>query len=746
MKIIPIFLFATFFSITVYSQQPTNWKNHTDMKQVNSIQALENGVWAATSGGGFFYDASLDNFKKLTKTDGLFSTSLTAACIDNYGKVWFGSSSGAINIYDPINNSVRTILDIYNSDKINKQINELKVSGDTIFISTEFGLSLMDSRALVFYDTYYKFGNLSSNIRVVSTFKNNLIYASTEFGVAIQKDGALNLSAPESWNIYNTTNGLSSNVIRKIIIYRDTIIAATDKGLSMFNGINWQTFLPSYNNINIIDILVSNDSLIISHGSSISVYYQGTVTTIFTSPFEIRKISFSKAGLFATSSKGVIKIEEGNNYKVIVPNGPEANQFPNMTVDRDGNLWSASGKDGAGKGIYTFDGTQWSVYDVAHYPALFQNDYYSVFSGSDNNIYAGNWGQGFVKIKNGIATRFHSGNTPMVGIPNNSNFIVITGFAEDSKNNLWILNLRAGDRKSLYMLTTDSVWYSFGNSLEQHAAFSEMKNLVSDQYGTKWYAMTNEGSLGLFYYNEKGTYSVAADDVFGYISKINGLNDNSVNSIVIDRRGDLWVGTSLGVNIITNISTVLSSNPQIRISSVFVLRQQTINCIAVDPLNQKWVGTNQGLLLVNSDGSRLIATYDSKNSPLLSDVIRSIAIDENKGTVYVGTDAGLTSFETPAVRPLENFSELFVYPNPLLVEDKNEFLTIDGLIKDSEIKILSINGKLISAFSSPGGRVAYWNGKDLDGKPVNSGIYLIVAYDKEGNNVATSKVAVLRKK
>jgi ligand-binding sensor domain-containing protein len=716
------------------------------MKQVYSIQALENGVWAATGGGGFFFDASLDNYKKLTKTDGLFSTSLTATCVDNYGKVWFGSSSGAINIYDPTNNSIRTILDIYNSDKINKQINELKVSGDTIFISTEFGLSLMDSKALVFYDTYYKFGNLSSNIRVVSTFKNNLIYASTEFGVAIQKDGALNLSAPESWNIYNTTNGLPSNIIRKIRLFRDTIIAATDKGLSMFNGINWQTFLPSFNNISIIDILVSNDSLIISHGSSISVYYQGTVTTIFTSPFEIKKITNSKAGLFATSSKGVIKIEDGNNYKVIVPNGPEANQFPNMTIDREGNLWSSSGKDGAGKGIFKFDGTQWSVYDVAHYPALFQNDYYSVYSGFDNNIYAGNWGQGFVKIKNDIVTRFHSGNTPMVGIPNNPNFIVITGFAEDSKNNLWILNLRAADRKSLYMLTTDSVWYSFGNSLEQHSAFSEMKNLVSDQYGTKWYAMTNEGSLGLFYYNEKGTYSVAADDVFGYISKTNGLNDNSVNSIVIDRRGDLWVGTSLGVNIITNISTVLSSNPQIRISSVFVLRQQTINCIAVDPLNQKWVGTNQGLLLVNSDGSRLIATYDSKNSPLLSDVIRSIAIDENKGIVYVGTDAGLTSFETPAVKPLESFSELFVYPNPLLVADKNEFITIDGLIKDSEIKILSISGKLINAFSSPGGRVAYWDGKDLDGKPVNSGIYLIVAYDKEGNNVATSKVAVLRNK
>jgi hypothetical protein len=177
-----------------------------------------------------------------------------------------------------------------------------------------------------------------------------------------------------------------------------------------------------------------------------------------------------------------------------------------------------------------------------------------------------------------------------------------------------------------------------------------------------------------------------------------------------------------------------------------VLRQQTINCIAVDPLNQKWIGTNQGLLLVNSDGSRLIATYDTRNSSLLSDVIRSIAIDENKGIVYVGTDAGLTSFETPAVKPLESFSELFVYPNPFLVQSKNEFLTIDALIKDSDIKILNISGKLINEFSSPGGRVAYWDGKDLDGTPVNTGIYIIVAYDQDGNNVATSKVAVLRSK
>lgn len=30
----------------------------------------------------------------------------------------------------------------------------------------------------------------------------------------------------------------------------------------------------------------------------------------------------------------------------------------------------------------------------------------------------------------------------MIGIPNNLDFIVITGFAEDSKGNIWVLNLK----------------------------------------------------------------------------------------------------------------------------------------------------------------------------------------------------------------------------------------------------------------------------------------------------------------
>ncbi len=215
--------------------------------------------------------------------------------------------------------------------------------------------------------------------------------------------------------------------------------------------------------------------------------------------------------------------------------------------------------------------------------------------------------------------------------------------------------------------------------------------------------------------------------------------------MVVDTRGDVWVGSIAGINVISNVGGVLSGGQSsLRISSVFAVRQQSVTALAVDPLNQKWVGTTEGLILLNSDGSRLITTFNATNSALLSNNIESIAIDETNGIVYVGTELGLTSFETPFIKPLDSFDKIFTFPNPFILKDNSKLLVIDGLIKDSDIKILSVNGKLVSEFSSPGGRTAYWDGTDLDGNLVNSGVYIIVAFDREGNSVATGKVAVLR--
>ena len=744
-------MFRTFLSIlftalyiNIFPQQATNWKNYTDMKNITDIKTSSSGLWAATKGGGFFYDNSSGSFTTLNKVNGINSISLSAVAIDNEGKIWFGSSDGTVSIYDPSNKSTKTILDIYNSGRTSSGITDMRVSGDTIIISHDFGVSLVDARNLIFYDTFIKFGTLSSNIQVNSAFKSDLFYVCTLYGIAIQKQGATNLSAPESWNVYTTANGLPSNDVSRVVKFNNNIIAATDAGLSVFNGTNWSSYITQFNNVGINDLLVSGDSLLILTNNAIYSYKNNIVNQLASSPNQLLRLGISSSlGIVAASNKGVFIPSQAQYF---FPNGPEANQFPSMTLDSNGNLWSASGTDATGVGFYKFDGMSWTNYNKSTVPQLPSNGYRVIYAAPDNSIYAGNWGSGFTKVSGNQFTTYDTTGTGMVGIPSSPKFLVITGFGVDSKNNLWILNYAPGNGKALTVLSQNNNWYNISVRSEAGYNLDQHYNLVIDQNDTKWYDVLDSKRAGLYFYNENGTFTNTSDDIYGYINTYNGLNSNTINALVIDKRGDLWVGTSSGVNVLTNLNTITSTGlGSVNISPVYKLSQQTINCIAVDALNQKWVGTNAGLLLVNSDGSELLGTYTTTNSALLSDDIISLAIDQNTGTVYAGTNSGVTSFKTPAEKPLESFSDLFFYPNPFIIDNSGKLLTIEGLVKNSDIKILTVSGKLVRQFVSPGGRVAYWDGRDESGNLVASGIYLVVAYDTEGNNVTTGKVAVLRK-
>jgi ligand-binding sensor domain-containing protein len=743
-----IIILVILYSLSFFPQQVTNWKNYTDMKRVLDVNFSDNVIWAATDGGAFNYSLQDNSFSVFSKADGLQGNSLTSTTLDNLGNVWFGSTNGVIDIYNPENESFSVILDIANSNQVNKRINNLNTISDTIIVSSDFGVSLIDVNSFLFYDTFFKFGDFTSNTRVNYAFKYNLFYVCTDEGIAIQKPGATNLSAPESWNTYNAFDGLPSDKTLKIVKYLDLFIAATDNGLASFDGTQWLPFIPQFNNKIVSDIISEGDSLIILSEDTIYIYQNGGAVQLYSSPYFLNRLSLNKQlGIAGASNSGILIINPENNTEFRIPNGPAANQFPSISVDDNGVFWSASGKDGTGVGFYTFDKEIWVNRNVDNTPQLPNNDIYTVFNSSDNKAYLGTWGYGFVRTNGNLFETFNSSNSGMQGIPQNPNFLVITGFGIDSRNNLWVLNLRAADRRPLSMLTQDSLWYHFQIPAEQNRLLFTHYNLDIDPYDTKWYNSDDASKSGLFYFNEMKTYDDPTDDRSGFITSANGLNSNDIRSIVVDRRGDVWIGTGLGVNVISQTNTITSSptnDPSLRLSSIFSLRQQSINDIAVDPLNQKWVATNEGLLFVNSDGSRLLATYNSDNSPIFSDIITSIAIDENAGIIYVGTDKGLTSFETPFTKPQEAFDELFIYPNPYVVTDGSNLLTIDGLVRDSEIKVLTIDGKLVTEFSSPGGRTAFWDGRDDNGNLISSGIYLVVAIDSGGNNTITGKVAVFR--
>ncbi|MFA6980650.1 MAG: two-component regulator propeller domain-containing protein [Ignavibacteriaceae bacterium] len=739
-----IILLVSLCTFQFIAQTTTSWKNFSSMNKISSAIVTAGGIWAGSDGGAFYFDFNDSSYQTFTKTEGMNGSPITAVAIDSSGNIWFGSQNGKIDVYNPTTKVFKNIFEIYNSERIEKRINSISIYGDTAFVSTSFGLSLLNTKTFSFYDTFFKLGNFASNIDVNYSYKkNNIIYAATNSGIAVQKAGTTNLVAPESWDTYTTANGLNSNKVIKIGSYKDSVFVLTSVGFSKFMSNSWQNFLTTFPDGQVQDFQTTTDSIFILSNWSVHYYSNGSTgsySMVYIGPV---KMLYCRNGEFLlTETDGTWLHERTGSQKSLKlsPNGPSENKFLNMTVDQNSNLWVATGQDVGGVGFFKFDRSTWKTFAVNH-DSLLSNAFHTVSVGSDNSVYFANWGSGFAKVKNdSTIISFSVKNSPLIGTLAHPDFLVIADMKTDSKNNLWVLNHDAADKKALSVLTSDSTWYMFDNIADPD--IDQYRRLVIDQYDTKWFTTSKPNKSGLYYFNESSTLSTSSDDRTGYVT---GLNSNSVSSLAMDKRGELWIGTSSGVNVISNPNAILTSSASsLKITSVFSLRQQSINCLAVDAINRKWVGTNQGLILTSTDGTSLIETFDSKNSPLLSDQIKSLTIDEKNGIVYAAVEGGLTAFYTTALTPNTTFSTIETSPSPFLIGKNSSLLTIDGLIKNCDIKILSISGNLIRAFRTDGGGRARWDGKNDRGEFVSSGVYLIVAYDQEGTSVATGKVAIIR--
>lgn len=734
-------------STVINAQFVGQWKIYSDMKKINDAAVISSGIWAATDGAAFKFNFSDSSYTVVSKADGLNSQALSAVAVDNDNRIWFGSKEGYINIFDPRDNSVNRIADIFTSDKSQKQINRIFIKGDSVIVSFDFGLAIINARTLSFIDSFLKLGSFPTQSKISSAFKSSIIYAVTEYGVVIQKPGTTNLSVPESWNTYPLLSFLPNFPIpsaNQILQFNGQILLSTSSGIYKFSNNTWQPF--AFAGRNIINVTASGNSIYAITANQVLKYTDGQTSAIYTNgDVTFNSIAVTETqSIYVSTSHGLIEIK--NNFiRTLYPNGPAGNLFVNLSVDPTGTLWVATGKNGTGKGFFKFDGENWKVFDQSTTPALPSNDYYNVYAAPDSAVYFSNWGKGLTILKNNTIKVYNADNAPLIGIPGDNKFIAVPDSKTDSKGYAWILNTQSASKKPLSVFTKQNQWINFSFSSPSLSESDNLDKLAIDQFDTKWFTVTINGRFGLYYFNENKTLENTSDDIQGYLSTSNNLLSDLISALAVDARGYLWVGTNVGVNVINPVD-VRTDQTKINVTRTLgaAVRNQTVTCITVDPLDQKWIGTKQGVFVLSSDGVQLINQYNTKNSPLPSDDIKSISFDAKNGIAYIGTDYGLAALQTASIQSPQNFSEIFVYPNPFVLGNDGESLTIEGLIKNSSIRIFNINGNLINDFKSPGGKIAFWNGKDLDGNLVPTGIYIIVAYDEEANNVKTSKVAVIK--
>src|SRR5262245_9113456 len=83
---------------------------------------------------------------------------------------------------------------------------------------------------------------------------------------------------------------------------------------------------------------------------------------------------------------------------------------------------------------------------------------------------------------------------------------------------------------------------------------------------------------------------------FFHLSASDGLSDNYVRSLAIDKNGFLWIGTEEGLNVYNGYDVVTFSKeiyPQMPASIAFQL--------TCDRNNNIWMGTSEGVVRISKD-------------------------------------------------------------------------------------------------------------------------------------------------
>ena len=735
-----------------YSQN-SGWENFTDLKSVTSIayDETDGKIYCASRGGLFVVENNSGNVvKKYTNLDGLININLTSLAIDNKRRLWIGASDGSISILDLGSLAWKYIFDIKNSSESNKIINRILPAGNFMFVATGYGIQKISVTNLNFIDApYYKLGSFPVNTIVYSLVtKSDVLYAATKAGVAWANYVSANLNNPASWSNYN--NAPLNAEVRAIESLGNFVFAGSDGGLNYFDGNNWLPY-PNGNvsSLSIKDIDAVGDNIYFIGGNN--VFYAGSSNLPAVNTY-LGPANYSALSRNSNLQPIVGLIDNGirleNISSFIFPNSPFTNVFSQIALDDNGNIWAAGGL--GFNGFYRFDGTNWENYNTATHPEIGSSNWFQKITYGNGTVWAMGFGGGPTRIIGDQIVNFNVSNSPLPGIPEDPNFCSSYGGAFDNNGVFWVSFFRTNSGRSLYAFRNNE-WIGIANP--SIIGSSTLSQIAVDSYNTKWIVAAGTRS-GVYFYNENGTIDNPSDDIFGIYDIADfGSEITNISYLIVEKNNEVWITTNNGVFIIANPLGAIQNplqppRPQkLGIISGNLRVPFTENCVTIanDILNDKWIGTEtNGVFHLSSDGSTLIQQLNTSKTPLLSNKVNTIAISPKTGRAYFGTQNGLSSYITDAVEPVTDFDEIKVSPNPFVTPSSVD-LKIDGLVENSVIKIMSISGDIFTEFDSPGGRIATWNGLNSSGEFAPSGVYVIVAYNKDGSKVGKGKVAIVRK-
>ncbi len=748
------FLFLSIIVVLPAASQTLEWKNYSSMYDINGVTVAAGKIWAATSGGVFSLVPATMGYAEYTTTEGLSNIQATAIVADSGSSILVGEADGSIDEMDSSGKVVRSQGDIAKLSEISKQIVRFSLAGDTLFACTPFGVVLISRSSFGVLDTYSHFYSAQGSIQAndAAVFAGN-IYVASQFGLSYASRSSINLAAPDLWH-FSDSLGLGSGT-NALQTFAGTLYVGTQQGLFYTNDGKIFKQATALQGVPVFGFAVGPDYMLVNASSGIyRMHSNGSFTALYTGGTPVNGVAaFSDSLAAAATADGLLFV--GSPTKFVFPPGPGTNLVSDLAVDSTGNLWcSTTSNTDVGVAFMKFDGTTWKNFSMANTPQLSTNFFFNISAIGGDQIAAGSWGgpgpnsvyRGELALVSHDSIRTFGGtNSPLVGYPKDNKYVIVGGAVSDPSGNIWVTNPFSYTNNPIVVYSPlQDKWYSFHNNL---CPISGFVPIAIDAYGGVWIGdqsgqYSSPGNYsGLLYYNDNGTLGNTSDDQSYILNTGNaGLLSNRVNAVLVDNEDQVWVGTDLGMDVIYDPDP----SGSLYVQMIYSLLDQNINSIDYDALDQKWVATNTGVYVISRDGNTPIASYNVTNSPLPSNRVLAVACDRTDGIVYFATQYGVTELKTGVQQPVPGFSKLKIFPDPARLP-LSQPIHIEGLVANGDIKVFTIDGRLVAQFQAQGGKTAYWNGTDRNGNLLPTGVYIVVAYSSDGSQSSVSKIALIHR-
>lgn len=763
-------LFLSLFIISQNFAQTTSeigvWLDH--LPYGRSVEVIQEGdeVFCAVENGIFIFNKINKDITRLSKLNGLSDVSVKAmAYSEATGEIILGYENANIDIID--GEQISNVSDIKLSANFPglKTINHLFVYGQEVYISTDFGIVVLDLSNRIIGSTII-IGPSGNSIRVnqvVIDPVRDSIFAATEDGVY-----SASMKSPiqtyQSW----TKNSRMNSEMKFITHFKNTIFVTKEgdnnnDSIFYLDGKKW-LFADQIQEAQYSYVHASKGILSVCNNFS---------ARGFNANWEnLYNINTSSAGDDNFSPKAAVVDDNPNSYwvgdgsrglylifqKLFIqnynPNSPLSEKVYSMHARGDkiyvapgeiDAVWAPQSNSG---GFSRLENYIWQNFGNN----LFNNYRDIVAIASDPNdpshYFLSSYGFGIVEMKDDEFVRLINkdavGEENLPGIGGNASHRV-GGFSFDPDGNMWFTNSLTD--KPLSVLYTDGSVESFslGSNLSSSNAVKDILYTSQDQI---WMQTRSSGIVVAQFSN-----GVLSSKKMQASENSGNLPTEKVLCFAEDKDGEIWIGTDEGVAVLFSPQNLFEPNRNFDAQQIIIdedgdglgepfLGSEVVNDIEVDGANKKWFATsNSGVFYTSADGRTEIQRFNKENSPLISNNVLDIEIDDETGMVYFGTDLGLVSFQGVATEGGDQNFDVYAYPNPVQPGYEGPIL-IRGLVSNAQVKITDVEGNLVFETIAEGGQ-AIWSGKDFSGNRAKTGVYLAYITNDLGSATEVTKILIV---